>query len=411
MSGKLIFTILVALSASLGAVRASAEGKSAQILAAEATTLYQAAAAIVDPQERGRLLFLVEQRLDQISTGWPQSVLAAQIAFGQFEGIDVARLRAEAEHWAAAHPSDATALASARSAAGPAPDRAGGLVPHFGGPPVPSFLPDPAGTQKPPAGGGPPAAGGRKVEMARLEQVDLVRKLRDSVAFIYDPVKGGWGTAFFIDPTHVMTNTHVVAGGSRFVVANRSMGVKSAHVLFKGMNSEGNGIDTAVLEMDGWSNPAFLAFAQPEDLVEGESVTIGGYPGLAQRYDKTYDQFISLIDENSLPTTDMIPNVKFDFGYVQSIFVNKLDGTENVQNSITGTGGYSGSPIINQCGYVVAQHYFSDRLSLDPGKGATTVDTAKFSYALSAREVTKFLRAANIPFTAAPGMCPTGSPG
>ena len=52
-----------------------------------------------------------------------------------------------------------------------------------------------------------------------------------------------------------------------------------------------------------------------------------------------------------------MPNVKFDFGFVQSVFVNADTGIENLQNGVNTSGGNSGSPIVNRCGAIVAQHY------------------------------------------------------
>jgi hypothetical protein len=410
----MLFAAVSAACLSAFAGLASAEEKSAQTLAGEAETLYQAASAVVEPRERGRLFYLVQLRFAKIRTLYPQSPIAAQLAFGRYGEVDVTMVDREARAWADANPADAAALqANAAPAAG-----GGGLVPTFGKSTQPSAV-SAFGTSGAPANGGvgsaatamftPPPAGEiarTEAPTERLGQQELVRKLREAVVFVYDPVAEGWGTGFFISPTHLMTNAHVVGNSARFVVANRAIGVRAARVLYKGMTSGGVGIDTAVLQTDGWTHPDYLPFAQPSDVEEGEPIIIGGYPGLAQRLDKSYDQFLGLIRENSLPTADAIPNVKFDFGFVQSVFVNKETNIENVQNSITGTGGYSGSPIINQCGHVVGQHYSSDRLALDVRQGATVVDTAKFSYALSGKEMIKFLEAAKVAFSQAGGTCP-----
>ena len=190
-----------------------------------------------------------------------------------------------------------------------------------------------------------------------------------------------------------MTNTHVVVGVDRIVVSNKTIGVKSAHVLYRGMSQlqDGRaeiGIDTAILETDGWTHTAYLPFA--EGVEEGEAITIGGYPGRASEHqDKAYDLFFSLIQRNSLPTPETIPNVKFDFGFVQSVFVSAETGIENLQNGVNTSGGNSGSPLVNRCGAVVAQHYSGTTARLRVGmfdidgdgkeEEAAVGDTSKFN--------------------------------
>ncbi len=238
MLRKLIVAVAAACWLAVSAGAGSSEEKSAEILAAEAAGLYLAASSIAEPGERGRLFYLVEQRLEKIRAAHPQSVIAAQIAFGRYGDIDVSLVEREARSWAAAHPSDAAALRDGTlAAADPAP-AASGLVPSFGGKlqdpaaAVPSFAP--AGPA--PATGAAPADRTFNVALlptapAQLPRTDLVRRMRDAVVIIYNPVQQGAGTGFFISPRHLMTNTHVVQQSDRIIVANKTIGVRSAHVL------------------------------------------------------------------------------------------------------------------------------------------------------------------------------------
>ena len=324
----------------------------------------------------------------------------------------------EAQAWASLYPAEAAALQSGANVAG-----GGGLVPSFG---------SSTGSQPPSTGGATSAAvvmpTGDVATLLpgppkRLAQTDVVRKLREAVVIILDPATGGSGTGFFISPEHLMTNTHVVEGLDRVVVANKTIGVKSATVLYRGMTrvQEGSGwksigIDTAILKTDGWTNGAHLSFA--ESVEEGEAITIGGYPGRASEHqDVAYDTFFSLIGNNRLPTPEAIPNLKFDFGYVQSVFVKADTGIENLQNGVNTSGGNSGSPIVNRCGSIVAQHYQATNAVLDvltieqngQQKQIAMGDTSKFNYAVSGKEVMTFLRSAHIPFSIVGGECPSAA--
>jgi hypothetical protein len=413
MNRKIVIAAAAALWLTLAGPAAAQ--KTPEMLGSEATTLYQAAAAVIEPRERGRLLYLVQQRLARISAAYPQSAIAAQIAFGRYGEIDVAVVNREARAWAGAYPADAAQLdaADAGTAAAAGQGTGGGLVPSFGGAAAaPSIVPAFGGTGA--TSGGSPTqpnpAGSFNVALlstppARLAPTELVQRMRDAVVIIFDPAHPSTGTGFFIGPRHLVTNTHVVQQSDRIVVANKTIGVRSARVLYRGMNSQNVGIDTAVLETDGWENPAFLPFA--ESVQEGEAISIGGYPGRASDNDKAYDQFLKLILENSLPTGEAIPNVKFDFGYVQSVFVHKDTGIENLQNGVNTSGGNSGSPIVNRCGAVVAQHYLGTGAVLSiTNQGQAVGDTSKFNYAISGKEVRKFLDAAKISYTLAKGECP-----
>jgi V8-like Glu-specific endopeptidase len=403
---------------------AGAEVKSAQTLASEATTLYQAAAGTSEPHERGHLMFLVMQRIEEIRSAYPKSVIAAQLAFGNYQGIDIAMVEREAKAWSEAYPTEALALQEAAPAGGGASGTS--LVPNFGASSAkaPSALVPSFGA----GGGGQATSGSGATNVAviapdaagkvlpgtpkRLAQTELVQRLRKAVVFAYDPVGGTGGTAFFISPQYLMTNAHVVEGVNRMIIASREIGVRSAHVLYKG--SSDRGIDAAVLQVDGWTNPSVLPFADPDDLEEGAAITIAGYPGRAATFDKPWEDFFASLADNSLPTADSIPNVKYDFGFVQSIFINKDTGLHNVQEGVNTSHGNSGSPIINRCGAVVALHYTGSGGSLDvtktdSGEIKAEGDMSKFNYGISTAEIVNFLKARGTPFTSVSGKCPAAA--
>ena len=88
------------------------------------------------------------------------------------------------------------------------------------------------------------------------------------------------------------------------------------------------------------------------------------------------------------------------------MFTNNSTGLENIQEGVETTGGNSGSPLVNACGQVVALHYEGTQAEVQKTGDKFVVDASKFNYAISFREVLKFLRDADIPYQAASLACP-----
>ena len=394
---------LLSCCVTAGPVFAQDDARGVQALASEAGGLWQAAAVVRDARDRGRIYFLLQLKLAQIRQRFPNSAAATELTFGRVGDIDASVVDRESKSWAAANAPEAEnyrrSSAGATAIAVPNFGRPadGALVPRFGSAPTPA---PPAADAGGPAGFAP----------KRLAQVELARKLRESVMLITDPKATFSGTAFFVSSRHLVTNSHVVEEGSRFVIANKTLGIRVARVLFKGKTGDNVGIDAAVLEIEGPPVGSFLTFSDQVD--EGETIAISGYPGRAGDEDKAYVQFFRLVSDGKLPTADATPNSKFDSGYVQSIFSDSRTGLENLQNGVNTSGGNSGSPIANVCGQVVALHYAGTQARLDvarSGSGYRAVgDTSKFNYAISAKEVIKFVRSANIPISVSATRCPTG---
>jgi hypothetical protein len=138
---------------------------------------------------------------------------------------------------------------------------------------------------------------------------------------------------------------------------------------------------------------------------EGEDIAIAGFPYRALKSDRGFMQFLELIDRNQLPTASQIPNTKYAFGVVQSVFVNNSSGLENIQEGVETSGGNSGSPLVNACGEFVALHYSGSVAEVKLTGNEATVDTSKYNYAISFREVLKFLRDAGVTYQAAASPC------
>lgn len=368
------------------------------LLAAEAASFFMAASVEDDPQRRGRLLFLSDLALDRIrgvAAGGPE---AAEMTFGRFRSLDVGLIDRSAKAWEAANRAEAEKMRTAERAlaerligGAAASVAAGPAIPTFGTPTpaIPSFEPPAARLPSAPSVAPP---GSAKV----LSRSEIVDRLKSAVVVIFVADRPSSGTGFFISPRHIVTNSHVAAGADRFVVANRTIGVRAAKIVARGETPNGVGIDAAVLETDGWAHDAQLPFAGGVE--EGADITIAGFPGQASRgVDRAYDNFFSIVMSSRLPTAEQIPSPKFDFGYVQSLFTDSDSGLLNVQVGLNTVKGNSGSPVVNECGQVVALHYKGVSPAIKVSGQTPYIEGSSFNYSIAGVEVLKFLKAVNAP--------------
>ncbi len=369
---------------------AMAQEPSAQEMAEEATGLYRAALQVNNLTEQGRLFFLVSQKLQTIRSRFPKSSISAQIGLGRYRDIDVTRADREGRLWRDANPTatiGATNLAPVPSFGQSAKPKPAPLAPNFG--------PAPADAN----------TSGNPAKSILLSKTDTIERLRATVVIVYVQKKTGnsFGTGFFISPTHLLTNSHVVEGADRVVIGNKLIGLRAATVISRGMTSDGKGMDSAVLEVENFRHSTALTFAI--NTLEGQVIAIGGYPGTAMDKDQAAQRFFALLRENRLPTQDSFPNVRFDFGTVQGIFIKEDTGIENIQTGVTSAKGNSGSPYVNECGQVVGQEYSGSVAQLKVYNGVAIGMAVNFNWALSGRELVKFASASRIPINVAAEPC------
>ncbi|WAC29089.1 serine protease [Ancylobacter sp. SL191] len=287
------------------------------------------------------------------------------------------------------------------------------LIPQLDTPAAPETIvatPGPSAPEKPaaaPASEVAALAGGTSaasVPLRRtLSNAEIASLIKDSIVSVYDPASGNSGTGFLIGTGYILTNAHVVMDAKRVVVASRRYGVRAANVVGIGMTDKGVGIDAAVLETVNWTADRYLNFNPT--VREGEPVAIGGFPGRASQVDRSSERFFEIISQNRIPGIDDIPAPKFDFGHVQSVFVDSKTGLRNIQEGLETSGGNSGSPVTNACGDVVGLHYAGSQAVLNVAGGKARGDTSKFNYAIATDEVLKFLKSINIRHSDAAGPC------
>lgn len=390
---RFVGSILLVWMLTVGSALAQSRG--AQDVADEAGLYYRQALQAKDDFERGRFFFAAAEKLRAIRGEFPKSPIAAQIALGRYRDIDVARAEREGRAWRAANPSAAL------------PGEAAALVPDFGGPkaPVPQFGGS-GGALVPTFGANPgPAPTAKAASGGRLPRDEIVERLKNAVVMVFTQTKTtyGHGTGFFIAPNLVLTNTHVVEDATEVVILNRNIGFRVGSVLAKGKTPGGAGIDTAIIEVKNFSSPVHLPITTA--FVEGDEIAIAGYTGKSMDFDASAEKMFRLLVSNVLPSIDDIPSMRFDFGILQGIYKDKDTLIENLQTGLTSGQGNSGSPLVNDCGQVVGQHYKGAKGMFKISQGVAYGETTRFSFAISARELVKFLAAARTPVVPVSERC------
>lgn len=107
--------------------------------------------------------------------------------------------------------------------------------------------------------------------------VDRIGEADRSVVRVVTHLPGGYGTGSgsVVAAGHVLTNYHVVAGGSRHqVISAHTGGIQEARVRWRSPE-----LDLAVLEVDGLGLPEVLLGTM--QLHTGETVWALGFPGIA----------------------------------------------------------------------------------------------------------------------------------
>lgn len=118
--------------------------------------------------------------------------------------------------------------------------------------------------------------GGTQVEAPAImvEDIALVEKLRPSVVHVLGDAnqcsRRLSGSGFVVDPTHMITNAHVVAG-TNTVRVDTVLGVKTAEVVYYNPNE-----DIAVLYADDLGLPALTWATTPAE--SGDDTIVMGFP-------------------------------------------------------------------------------------------------------------------------------------
>jgi S1-C subfamily serine protease len=239
----------------------------------------------------------------------------------------------------------------------------------------------------------------------------IAQLLEKSVVYVFVVEKGdkiSTGSGFFISPTQIVTNRHVIedALDEQFIfVASKTLnGARRARVIAKTPPREENGgpqADFAVLEL---ARPA-----EVESLKLGpappklSTAYIAGYPGFLVRADSDREKFIAGLkealqrgetDEQLAARRFNVPSVDLRYGRINNVMSSGARETPIIVHDMQVAHGNSGGPLVDGCGRVAGVNslFFADEQQVG-------------NVALSVVALRQFLTDLHIAFTADDSPC------
>ena len=181
---------------------------------------------------------------------------------------------------------------------------------------------------------------------------EVVAKLEKSVVLILS--ENGFGSGFFVTPSKIVTNGHVVQDAStkglEVFVVNENIGVhraKVSDIQFSADYAE----DFALLSINEQVGiPLTLVNVQSPGDYKLDKVFAAGFPGSVIESD---EDFINLIQTDEFSVPDLVITDGTVSSH-QKVFGEVLAFVHTAQIS----GGNSGGPLVNQCGDVMGMNTF-----------------------------------------------------
>lgn len=240
-------------------------------------------------------------------------------------------------------------------------------------PAAPATTPAPAATPGPAA---PPAT----APAPSVASTAQTRQAEQATVLVLARQSGGLalGSGFFISPSHVVTNAHVVGDAADiFLINGRTEGLRRARLLRRAVDG---GRDFALLGLDSPAPVQGLRFSA--DPQRTERVSAWGFPGAVSGDDPKFRALLAGKSQTA-------PEVVYSDGVVNVV----LDRTPRlIVHSATVSQGNSGGPLVNAAGHVVGINTF---IKLDDESYRQS------SLAIVASSVMDFLREAGAPFAVA----------
>ena len=213
------------------------------------------------------------------------------------------------------------------------------------------------------------------------EPASIAELLEQSTVLILAAQKDGvsMGTGFFLSPTTIMTNAHVVGTASQAVFINKFVGtVRSATVLLR---TQAQGLDFAILQTRE-AIPVQPLKLQETLVNRMEKVSAWGFPSAVTADDP---KFRGLLMGNA----DAAPEVVYTEGSVNVVLDRQ---PPLIVHSATVSQGNSGGPLVNEAGEVVG---INTMIKLDDRSYRQS------SLSIPSPVMAAFLKANKVPFTTA----------
>lgn len=202
------------------------------------------------------------------------------------------------------------------------------------------------------------------------------------------------GSGFYIGPTTIVTNRHVIEDSNGDVrVTNHVLKTpRQARVVAKTMTSEISKPDFAVLEVDpdAASTPLALSF----DAHKLMDVVAMGFPGNVTRSDPEYIRLLKMGDQRA------VPEVVTTRGFVTVVQDPEGDVPRILHQAATAHGS-SGGPLVDMCGAVLGVNTF----------GSNNSNDYIVFQALSSKALAAFLDANKIAYSRQSTPCAAGANG
>lgn len=206
------------------------------------------------------------------------------------------------------------------------------------------------------------------------DTVTLLAHIEERTAIVLAPTSNGLatGTGFFVGPDLLVTNHHVVAGGTQGIfVTNQALGKLHQAQVLKALGPfQQTGGDFALLRVPGVQQPAF-SILEANQTLKLQSVIAAGYPGDLLQTD---DQFQSLRAGNAAA----VPDLAVTDGTVST--EQSVNSARMIAHSAPISKGNSGGPLIDMCGRVIGVNTF-----IKQGTART------LNFALAAGDLMRFL--------------------